>query len=182
MEQEPHIPISLHEYFSNDFFQQCITVACHMVEIEIEEPLKGKAIAIEEGKILTPKEGLPTHFSIEEVLQFPNEMRKALVTVLVSPDANKDEGLNLRPHEYATCCAAHDAINFTDKDLLLGSKPYNCSFFVFGYVREHKVNRMLVDNGAAINIMAKSTMTIINIKVDELSQSCLIIQGFNQGR
>jgi len=47
MEQEPRIPVSLREYFSNDFFQQCTTVACHMVEVEIEEPSKGKAIATE---------------------------------------------------------------------------------------------------------------------------------------
>ncbi|KAM1569398.1 hypothetical protein ACFX10_034519 [Malus domestica] len=40
---------------------------------------------------------------------------------------------------------------------------------------------MLMDDGSAINIMPKSTMTIIGIKVDELSLSCLLIQGFNQG-
>ncbi|KAB2635364.1 hypothetical protein D8674_025898 [Pyrus ussuriensis x Pyrus communis] len=106
MEQEPRIPVSLREYFPNDFFQQCTTVACHMVEVEIEEPSKGKAIATEVEKTLTPEEG---------------------------------------------------------------------------YVREYKVNRMLVDGGSAINIMPKSTMTIIGIKVNELSLSRLLIQGFNQG-
>ncbi|KAB2609177.1 S2-RNase [Pyrus ussuriensis x Pyrus communis] len=77
-----------------------------MVEVEIEEPSKGKAIATEVEKTLTPEEG---------------------------------------------------------------------------YVREYKVNRMLVDGGSAINIMPKSTMTIIGIKVNELSLSRLLIQGFNQG-
>ena len=157
-----------------------------MVEVEIEEPSKGKAIAIEEEKTLTPKEILPAHFSIEEALQLPKEMRKALVAVLASPDdhevqVSKDECLKIQPHEYATCYVIHDAINFTDEDLELGSKPQNLLLFVSGYVREHKVNRMLVDGGLAINIMPKSTMTIIVIKVDELSRSCLLIQGFNQG-
>ncbi|KAB2599256.1 hypothetical protein D8674_009527 [Pyrus ussuriensis x Pyrus communis] len=82
-----------------------------------------------------------------------------------------DEGLKLQPHECATCCATHDTINFTDEDLLLGSKPHNRPLFVSGYVREYKVNRMLVDGGSAINIMPKSTMTIIGIKVNELSLS-----------
>ena len=50
MEQEPRIPISLLEYFPKDFFQHCTTTACHMVEVEIKEPSKGKAIAIEEEK------------------------------------------------------------------------------------------------------------------------------------
>ena len=53
MEQEPRIPVSLHEYFPKDFFQQCTTAACHMVEIEIEEPSKGKAIIDEEEKTHT---------------------------------------------------------------------------------------------------------------------------------
>ncbi|KAM2586279.1 hypothetical protein TB2_047053 [Malus domestica] len=186
MEQEPRILVSLHEYFSNDFFQQCITVVYHMVEVEMEEPLEGKVIATEEEKTLMPKEGLPTHFSIEEALRLPKNMRRALAAVLASPDdhevqESKDEGLKLRPHEYATCCAAQDAIHFIDEDLLLGSKPYIHPLFVSVYVREHKVNHMLVDGGSAINIMPKSTMTIIDIKVDELSLNRLLIQGFNQG-
>ena len=109
-------------------------------------------------------------------------MRRTLVAVLASPDIHeaqerKEEGLKLRPHEYATSCATHDAISFTDENLLLGSKPHNRPFFVFGYVRERKVNCMLVDGGLAINIMPKSTMTTIGVKVDELSRSCLLIHG-----
>ena len=128
---------------------------------------------------------MSTHFSIEEALRLPKKMRRTLAAVLASPDdhevqESKDEGLKLRPHECATCCAAQDVINFMDEDLLLGSKPHNRPLFVSGYVREHKVNRMLVDGGSAINIMPKSTMTTIDIKVDELSLSRLLIQGFNQ--
>ncbi|KAM2594058.1 hypothetical protein TB1_043136 [Malus domestica] len=108
-------------------------------------------------------------------------MRRALAAVLVSPNdheaqESKDEGLKFRPHEYATCCAAQDTIHFTDEDLLLGSKLHNRHLFIFGYLREHKVNRLLVDDGSAINIMPKSTMTIISIKADELSLSRLLIQ------
>ncbi|KAM1400972.1 hypothetical protein EV1_027704 [Malus domestica] len=40
---------------------------------------------------------------------------------------------------------------------------------------------MLVDGGLAINVMPKSTMTAIGIKVDELSISRILIQGFNHG-
>ncbi|KAM1705624.1 hypothetical protein ACFX2K_027872 [Malus domestica] len=182
MEQEPRFPVSFHEYFPNGFFQQCTIAACHMVEVEIEEPSKGKDITTEGEKTLTLEEGLPTHFSIEEALRLPKKMRLALAAVLESPNdhemqESKNEGLKLRPHECATCCAIEDAIHFTDEDLLLGSKPHNRYFFVSGYVREHKVNRMLVDGGSAINIMPKSTMTTIGIKADELSLSHLLIQG-----
>ncbi|KAM1405252.1 hypothetical protein ACFX2F_000103 [Malus domestica] len=141
-----------------------------MVEVEIEEPSEGKVIAIEEKNTLTTKEGLPTYLSIKEALLLSNEIRRVLAKILASHDnhavqESNDEGLKLWPHEYATCCATCDAINFMDEDLLLGSKPHNRHLLISGYIREHKVNRMLVDGGSAINIMPKSTMTTIGIKV-----------------
>ncbi|KAK4406599.1 hypothetical protein Sango_0666400 [Sesamum angolense] len=36
-------------------------------------------------------------------------------------------------------------ITFTDEDLLLGSKPHNRPLFIAGYVREQKMNRILID-------------------------------------
>ncbi|KAM0980052.1 hypothetical protein ACFX14_015828 [Malus domestica] len=157
-----------------------------MVEVEMEEPSKGKIVAAEGENTLTPEEGLPIHFSIEETLQLPKKIRRALATVLASPEdhevqESKNKGLSPRPYECAVCCAAEDTIHFADEELLLGSKPHNRPLFVSGYVRGHKVSRMLVDGGSSINIMPKSTMTAIGIKVDELSLSRLLIQGFNQG-
>ncbi|KAM1116398.1 hypothetical protein ACFX1X_007032 [Malus domestica] len=107
MKQEPCILVSLHKYFPNDFFQQCITIAGHMVDVEIEEPSKGNVITVEEERTLIPKKGLPTHVSIKEALRLPKGMRKALIAVLASPDDhevqdNKNESLKLRPHECAT--------------------------------------------------------------------------------
>ncbi|KAM1603839.1 hypothetical protein ACFX1Z_030392 [Malus domestica] len=147
MEQKPRILVSLHEYFPEDFFQQCTIAACHMVEVEMEEPSKGKVVATEGENTFSPEEA---------VLASPNDHEV---------QENKNEGLRLQPHERATCCAAEDTNHFTDEDLLLGSKPHNRHFFVFGYLKEHKVNRMFVDGRSAINIMPKSTMTTIGIKV-----------------
>lgn len=45
-----------------------------MVEIKIEEPSKGKVIAVEEEMTFMPEEDLQTYFSIEEALQLPKEM------------------------------------------------------------------------------------------------------------
>ena len=69
-----------------------------MVEVEMEEPSKGKDITTEGEKILTLEEGLPTHFSIEEALRLPKKMRIALAAVLESPNdhevqESKNEGL-----------------------------------------------------------------------------------------
>ncbi|TYK15914.1 gypsy-like retrotransposase [Cucumis melo var. makuwa] len=73
------------------------------------------------------------------------------------------------------------SIDFSDEDLLLGSKLHNRPLYVFGYVREQRVDQILIDNGSAVNIMPKLTMRQLGILMDELSNSKLVIQGFNQG-
>ncbi|KAL0297869.1 UNVERIFIED_CONTAM: hypothetical protein Sangu_3175500 [Sesamum angustifolium] len=72
-------------------------------------------------------------------------------------------------------------ITFTDEDLLLGSKPHNRPLFVAGYVREQKVNRILIDGGSVINILPLRILKELEIPIDELSNTRLMIQGFNQG-
>ncbi|KAL0451386.1 UNVERIFIED_CONTAM: hypothetical protein Slati_1116700 [Sesamum latifolium] len=72
-------------------------------------------------------------------------------------------------------------ITFTDENLLLGSKFHNRPLFVAGYVRERKVNRILIDGGSAVNILPLRILKELEIPIDELSNNCLMIQGFNQG-
>ncbi|KAL0329080.1 UNVERIFIED_CONTAM: hypothetical protein Sradi_4894700 [Sesamum radiatum] len=70
-------------------------------------------------------------------------------------------------------------ITFTDEDLLLGSKPHNRPLFVVGYVREQKVNKLLIDRGSIVNILPLRILKELGISIDELSNSRLMIQGFN---
>uniref|UniRef100_A0A6N2MST0 Retrotransposon gag domain-containing protein n=1 Tax=Salix viminalis TaxID=40686 RepID=A0A6N2MST0_SALVM len=49
-------------------------------------------------------------------------------------------------------------ISFNDEDLLLGSKLHNRPLFIKGYVDEKIVNRILVDDGSAVNILPLKTM------------------------
>ncbi|TYK24094.1 gag protease polyprotein [Cucumis melo var. makuwa] len=73
------------------------------------------------------------------------------------------------------------SISFNDEDFLLGSKLDNRPLYVLGYVWEQKLNQILIDNGSAVNIIPKSTMNQLRISVEVLSNSKLVIQGFNQG-
>ncbi|KAI3446917.1 hypothetical protein Pfo_003582 [Paulownia fortunei] len=72
-------------------------------------------------------------------------------------------------------------ITFSDEDLLLGSKPHNRPLFVTGYTREQKVNRILIDGGSTINILPLRTIKELGVSMDELGNSRLMIQYFNQG-
>ncbi|KAK4381111.1 hypothetical protein Sango_2999200 [Sesamum angolense] len=68
-------------------------------------------------------------------------------------------------------------ITFTDEDLLLGSKPHNHPLFIVGYVREQKVNRILIDGESAVNILPLRIVKELGIPIDELSNSRLMIQA-----
>ena len=50
--------------------------------------------------------------------------------------------------------AYRSPIIFTNDDRLLGSKIHNRPLFVTGYIREQEVNRILIDGGSAVNILA----------------------------
>ncbi|KAL0303485.1 UNVERIFIED_CONTAM: hypothetical protein Sradi_6216600 [Sesamum radiatum] len=87
----------------------------------------------------------------------------------------------LEKEDFADADDCMSTITFTDEDLLLGSKPHNRPLFVAGYVREQKVNRILIDGGSAVNILPLQILKELEIPIDELSNSRLMIQGFNQG-
>jgi len=50
---------------------------------------------------------------------------------------------------------------------------------VTGYIKDQKVDRILINKGLAINIMPKSIMQDLGITIEELSKSRTMIQGFN---
>ena len=50
-----------------------------------------------------------------------------------------------------------------------------------GFTCEQKINRILLDDGSAVNILLLKTMKELGVPLDEMMQSRLLIQGFNQG-
>ena len=80
------------------------------------------------------------------------------------------------------CHPCSPDLTFIDEDLLLGFKPHNHTLYVFGYALKQKIDRILIDGGSAVNILPKMTMRRLNLTMEELSHSRLVIQGFNQGR
>ena len=50
-----------------------------------------------------------------------------------------------------------------------------------GFTCEQKINKILVDDGSAVNILPLKTMKELGVPLDEMMQSRLLIQGFNQG-
>jgi len=66
------------------------------------------------------------------------------------------------------CASCNTAVTFIDDDLLLGSKPHNRPLFMAAYIKEQKVDYILIDGGSTVNIMRKSTMHNLGITMEEL--------------
>ena len=49
-----------------------------------------------------------------------------------------------------------------------------------GYIREQRINHILIDDGSAVNILPLNIIKELGVLLDELSQSRLMIQGFNR--
>lgn len=77
--------------------------------------------------------------------------------------------------------ACGEKVTFTNDDLLLGDTPHNRPLYLVGYMRDERVNRILVDGGTSVNILPIHTVKELGIPMNELSESRVMIQGFNQG-
>ncbi|GAA0178217.1 hypothetical protein LIER_29811 [Lithospermum erythrorhizon] len=72
------------------------------------------------------------------------------------------------------------AVTFTDKDLPQEDADHNRPLFVSGYICERRISRMLIGSGSSMNILPLQTLKLLGIPTDELQQSRILIQGFNQ--
>ncbi|KAH0652791.1 hypothetical protein KY289_030469 [Solanum tuberosum] len=77
--------------------------------------------------------------------------------------------------------ACDTKITFIDYDILFGETLNNLPLYMVGHVLEKKINRILIDEGSRVNILPINTLKELGITTEELSESHLLIQGFNQG-
>ncbi|XP_071939172.1 uncharacterized protein [Coffea arabica] len=112
---------------------------------------------------------------IYHVEEQKDNTRESLCEIASVPTSNEKDRVPTGNEE-----ANVTSIIFTSEDLLLGSTPHNRPLFVTGYANEQKVNRILIDGGSEVNILPLKTLKELGILVDELSNSRLMIQGFNQ--
>ncbi|KAH7861464.1 hypothetical protein Vadar_026563 [Vaccinium darrowii] len=187
--KNPLAPITLRDFFPTGYFKDDEVEAVYMVSTseeiaeDEEQNYAEKAVTNKEVSLLTTLKEAPPRFSLREASQLPQSAKLALIQVLADPVGyeaiiNEVGDTKEDPTTCASCCVT---LTFTDEDLQLSSKLHNRPLFVSGYIKEQKVGRILIDGGSAVNIMPKFTMKKLGIPVDELANSRLVIQGFNQG-
>ena len=73
-------------------------------------------------------------------------------------------------------------ITFINNNLLLGEALHNRPLYMVRQILRNKINRILIDEGSRVNILPIRMMKELGIATNELDESSLMIQGFNQGR
>ncbi|KAA0043322.1 uncharacterized protein E6C27_scaffold110G002330 [Cucumis melo var. makuwa] len=164
----PRRSIILKDFFSKNFPMEI--VSCHTTSTTEEDAFPLNAMK----ETPRPEDLLP--LGINDLLTLSREVKDTIIEILKNDDVSTT--VTSPTNVCDSCCMS---ISFSNEDLLLGSKLHNRPLYVSGYVRKQKLNQILIDNGSAVNILPKSTMNQLGISVEELSNSKLVIQGFNQG-
>ncbi|KAL7102131.1 hypothetical protein ACP275_08G100100 [Erythranthe tilingii] len=85
-----------------------------------------------------------------------------------------------KPIRYKSVIEDVKAHGTLPRSLSKGPKPHNHPLFVSRLLHKKNVNRILIDGGSAVIIMAKSTLKQVGIAVEDLTRSRLTIQVLNQ--
>ncbi|KAL4637826.1 hypothetical protein ACB092_03G104600 [Castanea dentata] len=119
--------------------------------------LEGKSVQSPRQPV-TLQEFIPRHFQ--------DYVFSSLTCYQISDEEESDcEEETERAIVYKACWSS---IIFTDDDRLLGPKIHNRPLFVTGYIREQRVNRILINSGSAVNILPLKILKELGISLDEL--------------
>ncbi|KAA0054506.1 retrotransposon gag protein [Cucumis melo var. makuwa] len=161
----PQRLVTLADFFRTRFLcdhqdENLEVVACHAINAVEEESIPSRSLE---------EDGLEdlSRFNVDDLLSLPQETKTILINALLNSAASSSSAPTATYESTPYCMS----IDFSDQDLLLGSKLHNRSFYVSGYVREQRVDWILINNGSTVNIMPKSTMRQLGILMDELSNN-----------
>ncbi|KAA0046253.1 uncharacterized protein E6C27_scaffold284G00560 [Cucumis melo var. makuwa] len=141
----PRRLIILKDFFPKNFSMEI--VSCHTTSTTKEDAFPLNAMK----ETPRPEDVLP--LGINDLLSLSREVKDTIIEILKNDDVSTTVTSPTKACD--SCCMS---ISFSDEDLLLGSKLHNRPLYVSGYVREQKLNQILIDNGSAVNILPKSTM------------------------
>ena len=140
---------------------------------------KKKVTQAKRKRVLRQKPRKPITLNEYILKEFKDERHVLMTCYHIDRDVENEDNIDKLTFEVSWSSTTR--ISFADDDdLLLGSTPYNRPLFVVGYICEQKVNRIFIDDGSVVNILPLNIMKELGVSLDKLSQSRLMIQGFNR--
>jgi len=137
--------------------------------------------------ILAQLANILAQITIHKLLFLLKETREALRDALANSEsfliymseASEDDSQPLCP-ECHHVQPKIPAITFTAEDMLLKDNKYNRPYYT-GYIGSTCIERVQVDSGSALSIIARRLLYFLGILLNRLSAMTTIIYGFNAG-
>ncbi|MQL99182.1 hypothetical protein Taro_031907 [Colocasia esculenta] len=105
-------------------------------------------------KILQQLKSLPVNMTVWEAIAWSKDLRETLVKILPEPETYEAHMANFQAQAYEALAAN---VTFTDEDMLLSSLCHNRPLYMKGQANGNKLNQILIDPGASINLMPYKT-------------------------
>ncbi|MQM08656.1 hypothetical protein Taro_041512 [Colocasia esculenta] len=113
-----------------------------------------------DDKILQQLKSLSVNITVWEAIASSKDLRETLVKILQEPETYEAHIADFQAQAYEVLAAN---VTFTDEDMLLSSPCHNRLLYMKGQVNGNKLNRILVDPGASINLMPYKTFESLHL-------------------
>ncbi|KAG9458357.1 hypothetical protein H6P81_002865 [Aristolochia fimbriata] len=163
-------PITLADFFPSEFLAQTSALVATCSPQVVEQRREGKAPLVSADDIHTCLQDLSITNVVHDDLDLPIRSRQALINTLKEEQAEPPQIKEVHS----------TSISFKESDMLLGERSHNQLLFVSEAMKDRWINRILLDNGSAVNILPIQTLKNVGLDANDLQASSLMIQGFNQ--
>ena len=146
-------------------------------DISIEGSMKNTSKV--DYNILAHLKKIPALLSVYDALMLSKELREAFIKALHTSETYEAHLAEVHITQTSNF-EKLEQITFTKDDLMLGSLFHNRPLYVTGKFDQILVKRILIDPGAAVNLLPLYTLQKIGYNEYDLKSENVVVCGFNQ--
>ncbi|KAI0494874.1 hypothetical protein KFK09_025020 [Dendrobium nobile] len=140
---------------------------------------KGKGPQLDvDYNVLAHLRKIPSLLSVYDALMMSSDLRETLVKALLEPESYQ---AFFATESVKDACYLKEmpCITFSDQDFLLGTSDHNRPLYVTTEVNGYELNRVLIDQGASVNILNHATLQSLSLSHLKLTSDKIMLKGFN---
>ncbi|XP_017979699.1 PREDICTED: uncharacterized protein LOC108662712 [Theobroma cacao] len=167
--------------FSKDQVDESVATPNNEVKNPVTEKEAGeflKFIKHSEYSVVEQLTKMPARTSLLSLLLNSEAHRNALLKVLNQAYVAPDISVEKLDHIVGNITVGN-FIAFNDEEIPSGGRGSNKALHITIKCKDHAVPRVLVDNGSALNVMPRSTLTKLLVDVSYMRTSRMVVRAFD---
>ncbi|EOY00458.1 Gag-pro-like protein [Theobroma cacao] len=167
--------------FAKDQVDESIVAPNSEVKNPVTEKEAGeflKFIKHSEYSVVEQLTKMPARISLLSLLLNSEAHRNALLKVLNQAYVAQDISVEKLDHIVGNITVGN-FIAFNDEEIPSGGRGGNKALHITIKCKDHAVPRVLVDNGSALNVMPRSTLTKLPVDVSYMRTSRMVVRAFD---